>query len=123
MQLLMADQHRIPRLPEFLIRPGIGGLRHVALQPFAQGALCRVCLDSQLSLVLKERIANRIRPLEVVYHPPGDPQALRQAIECLLDDAGLAERMGQAGKDKSNEFRASAIVPRIEQVYRQLVEQ
>lgn len=55
--------------------------------------------------------------------PPGDPQALRQAIECLLDDPGLAERMGQAGKDKSNEFRASAIVPRIEQVYRQLVEQ
>jgi glycosyltransferase involved in cell wall biosynthesis len=54
--------------------------------------------------------------------PPGDPEALQRAIECFLKDPGLRERMGQAGKRKVAEFRASAVVPRIEQVYRALIE-
>ncbi len=53
--------------------------------------------------------------------PPGDPPALRQAIECLLADPELQERMGQAGKRKVTEFRASAVVPRIEQAYRNVM--
>lgn len=49
--------------------------------------------------------------------PPGDPVALRQAIERLLADPALREQMGQAGKRKVVEFQASAVVSRIEQVY------
>ncbi len=33
-----------------------------------------------------------------IYVPPGDPQALREAIEYLLANPDLAERMGQAGR-------------------------
>jgi glycosyltransferase involved in cell wall biosynthesis len=33
-----------------------------------------------------------------IYVPPGDPQALRAAIERLLDNPHEAERMGQAGR-------------------------
>ncbi|HEU4325445.1 MAG TPA: glycosyltransferase family 4 protein [Roseiflexaceae bacterium] len=33
-----------------------------------------------------------------LYVPPGDPAALREAIERLLADPALAERMGQAGR-------------------------
>lgn len=54
--------------------------------------------------------------------PPGDVEALQQAITRLQHDSGLRERMGQAAKRRSAEFRASAIVPRIEAVYRQLIE-
>ena len=49
--------------------------------------------------------------------PPGDGDGLRRAIEGLLDDPALRERMGQAARQRAMEFRASAIVPRIEQVY------
>ncbi len=54
--------------------------------------------------------------------PPGDADALAAAIERLLNDVPLQECMGQAGKRRSSEFRSSVIVPRIEQVYRKLVE-
>ncbi len=53
--------------------------------------------------------------------PPRDPAALRQAIERLLADPELQERMGQAGMRKVTEFRASAVVPRIEQAYRSVM--
>jgi glycosyltransferase involved in cell wall biosynthesis len=49
--------------------------------------------------------------------PPGNDGALCQAIERLLADPGLRERLGQAGRRRAAEFQASAIVPRIEQVY------
>jgi glycosyltransferase involved in cell wall biosynthesis len=51
---------------------------------------------------------------------PGDPVALRQAIQRLLDDPDLRERMGQAGQRKVAEFQASTVVPLIEQVYQKL---
>lgn len=54
---------------------------------------------------------------------PGDPVALRQAIERLLADPGLRERMGQAGQRKVREFQASAVVPRIEAVYSKLLQE
>ena len=49
--------------------------------------------------------------------PPGDPSALVAALQRLLADRDLCEQMGQAGKRRAEEFRASVVVPRIEQVY------
>lgn len=54
--------------------------------------------------------------------PPDDSAALRQAIERLLADAPLRERMGQAALARVSQFRASAIVPRVEAVYRDLLQ-
>ncbi|HMN27793.1 MAG TPA: glycosyltransferase family 4 protein, partial [Caldilineaceae bacterium] len=53
--------------------------------------------------------------------PPGDPTALRQAIERLLADPGLRRCMGQAARRKVTEFQASAVVPRVEQIYKELL--
>jgi glycosyltransferase involved in cell wall biosynthesis len=53
--------------------------------------------------------------------PPGDSEALRSAIQHLLADPELRERMGQAAKRKASEFQASAVVPHIEQVYSELL--
>jgi glycosyltransferase involved in cell wall biosynthesis len=52
---------------------------------------------------------------------PGDPSALQQAIERLLADPNLRRSMGQAALRKVVQFQASTVVPRIEQVYEQVL--
>jgi glycosyltransferase involved in cell wall biosynthesis len=49
--------------------------------------------------------------------PPGDSLALRGAIERLLADPSLRERMGQAARHRAVQFTASAVVPRFERLY------
>jgi glycosyltransferase involved in cell wall biosynthesis len=51
---------------------------------------------------------------------PGDPSALRDAIQRLLRNRDLLERMGQAGRLRAREFQASSVVGRIEAVYQQV---
>jgi glycosyltransferase involved in cell wall biosynthesis len=52
---------------------------------------------------------------------PGDPQELRRAMQTLLDDSRLRERMGEQAKRRAVEFRAAAVVSRFEHVYRDLL--
>lgn len=52
---------------------------------------------------------------------PGNSSALQQAITQLLAHPHLCRRMGQAGLRKVVEFQASSVVPRIEQVYEQVL--
>jgi glycosyltransferase involved in cell wall biosynthesis len=54
--------------------------------------------------------------------PPGDPQALRKAMQCLLNDPIQRACMGAQAKQQSAKFRAKAVIPRIEQVYYELLE-
>jgi glycosyltransferase involved in cell wall biosynthesis len=54
--------------------------------------------------------------------PPGDASALRQAIERLLADPDLRRQFGEAGRRHVAEYQASAIVPRIEQIYRDVLQ-
>lgn len=53
--------------------------------------------------------------------PPGNPQALRDAIQSLLDDPVRLEHMGQMARQRVAEFQAKAVVPRFEQVYQELL--
>lgn len=53
---------------------------------------------------------------------PSDAQALADAIARLLTNRSEAGRLGQAGQQRSALFRASAVVPRIEAAYREVVE-
>ena len=52
--------------------------------------------------------------------PPGDPRALREAIQRLVDDPALRERMGNMAKQSIVKFQATSVVSRIEQVYREV---
>jgi glycosyltransferase involved in cell wall biosynthesis len=52
---------------------------------------------------------------------PGDPVALRLALQRLLMDGDLRERMGRAGKNKVIQFQARTVVPLIEQIYQKLI--
>jgi glycosyltransferase involved in cell wall biosynthesis len=54
--------------------------------------------------------------------PPGDAVALRHAIRRLLGDPELRERMATAAKRRLVEFQASTVVPRVERVYRELLQ-
>jgi glycosyltransferase involved in cell wall biosynthesis len=54
--------------------------------------------------------------------PPGDWRALREAIRRLLDNPSLRERMGAVAKQRVVEFQAGTVVPRIEQVYREVLQ-
>jgi glycosyltransferase involved in cell wall biosynthesis len=49
--------------------------------------------------------------------PAGDREALRGAMERLLGDAGLRERMGETARQRAAEFGADAVVPQFEAAY------
>ena len=53
--------------------------------------------------------------------PPGDGLVLQQAIECLLADPALRERMGARARQRVVQFQASSVVPRIEEVYHEVL--
>jgi glycosyltransferase involved in cell wall biosynthesis len=53
---------------------------------------------------------------------PGDPRALATAIASLLADRAHASALGVAAAMRARRFTASAVVPRIEEIYRQVVE-
>ncbi|MGE5141642.1 MAG: glycosyltransferase family 4 protein, partial [Rudaea sp.] len=49
--------------------------------------------------------------------PPGDAQALRSALERLIRDRELRERLERAASDRAQLFSAAAVVPHIEEAY------
>ena len=49
--------------------------------------------------------------------PPGDAEALARALDALLDNPELRARMGHAGQSRARRFEASAITPRIIEVF------
>jgi glycosyltransferase involved in cell wall biosynthesis len=75
-------------------------------------------------------VASRIGGLpDIVDHgktgflvTPGDTLTLQEAIGRLLDDRGLREEMGTLAKQRVVEFQARAVVPRIEQIYREVLQ-
>jgi len=53
--------------------------------------------------------------------PPGDAQALREALRTLLLDPSRRAQMGAAGRQRARLFTVGTAVDRIEQIYAELV--
>ena len=53
--------------------------------------------------------------------PPGDVACLRDGLLRLLASPELRQRLGAAARRRAQNFSASAVVPRLEQIYRSLV--
>jgi len=53
--------------------------------------------------------------------PPGDAEALAKAMQRLVLDAGLRDRLGEAGRIRAERFRADVLVPQFEALYAELV--
>lgn len=54
--------------------------------------------------------------------PPGDRVALAQAMQRLVDDAVLRERLGAAAVQRVDQFAAARVLPRFEALYREVLE-
>jgi glycosyltransferase involved in cell wall biosynthesis len=54
--------------------------------------------------------------------PPGDAEQLKLALERLIADPELRERMGAAARRRATQFTETAVVPLVERVYRELAE-
>lgn len=52
---------------------------------------------------------------------PGDAHALREAIQHLLADTTTRERMGELGQERVATFQASTVIPRLEQIYQEVL--
>jgi glycosyltransferase involved in cell wall biosynthesis len=53
--------------------------------------------------------------------PVGKPPALAQAVRAVIEDRGLATRLGAAGRRRvENEFRAATMVERFAALYEEL---
>lgn len=54
--------------------------------------------------------------------PPGNWQVLQESIQHLLDDPVGRERMGTLAKQRVIEFQAQTVIPRIEQIYQEVLQ-
>ncbi len=59
--------------------------------------------------------------VEGLLVPPRDEVALSRAIARLLDDPGLARRMGEAGRDRAARYDWNTVVAELEAAYRRAI--
>jgi len=52
-----------------------------------------------------------------IHIAPNDVVGLTQAVQTLIDDKDLRERLGNAAYDQADRYMTSTIVPRIEEIY------
>jgi glycosyltransferase involved in cell wall biosynthesis len=85
----------------------------VAVEGLASGRPVVASAIGGLTDIIEDGISGRLVPA-------GDAGALRDAVRTLLGESSLADRLGAAGRERARQFTASAIVPRIEAVYRRV---
>jgi glycosyltransferase involved in cell wall biosynthesis len=85
----------------------------VTLEAMASG---RAVIGSQIGGIVDQIVDGETGFLV----PPGDVDALRQAMMKLITDPGLRERMGTASKGRVRMFQASSVVSQIEALYQNL---
>jgi glycosyltransferase involved in cell wall biosynthesis len=54
--------------------------------------------------------------------PPGEPEALRAAMQRLLDNPDDLQRMSTAARERARDFSAEAVVTRVEAAYRDVLQ-
>ena len=53
--------------------------------------------------------------------PPADVDALASALDTLIENPGLRQQLGQAGRESARKFEAASVAPRIVEVYEDAV--
>jgi len=108
----------------------VAGLRHAvvgvvpSLVPEGFGLVAVECLAAGTPCVvsalggLLDVVADGVEGLRV---PPGDAEALADAIRRLLQDEGLRSRLGAAGPAKAARFTLAEVIPRLDDVYLRVI--
>ncbi len=88
----------------------------VLLEAMASGL---PCITSELGTGTSFVVQHGVTGLVV---PPRDPQALKEAIQTLLDDPEARRRMGEAGRERARrEFSPALLLDRVMGVYEQVL--
>jgi glycosyltransferase involved in cell wall biosynthesis len=90
------------------------GFGRVAVECLAAQTPCVVSALGGLLDVVSDGV-------EGLHVPPGDAAALAGAIRRLLDDDGLRVRLGAAGPAKAASFTLSRVLPKVDEVYLQVL--
>lgn len=91
------------------------GFGLVAVECLAAGTPCVVSALGGLLDVVADGV-------EGLHVPPGDATALAVALQILLKDEPLRTRLGGAGPAKAAQFTLSHVAPRVEAVYRRVID-
>jgi phosphatidylinositol alpha-mannosyltransferase len=59
--------------------------------------------------------------VEGILVPPGDPEAVAEALDRILGDAALAEKLGSAGPERARRYSWDTVAAEVESVYREVV--
>ena len=54
--------------------------------------------------------------------PPGDPAALAETMDRLLDDPGLQKQMGIAGRERAGRYTSRVVVPEVLEIFESVLE-
>ena len=91
------------------------GFGRVAVECLAAGTPCVVSAIGGLLDVVTDGV-------DGVHVPPGDAAALACAIQRLLGDERLRSRLGAAGPAKAAQFTLSQVMPQLDEVYLQVLD-
>jgi glycogen(starch) synthase len=110
--VVAAWRHAATGIVPSLVPEGFG---RVAVECLAAGTPCVVSALGGLLDVVTDGV-------EGLHVPPGDAAALARAIQRLLEDDGLRLRLGAAGPAKAAGFTLSQVMPRLDEVYLQVLD-
>jgi glycosyltransferase involved in cell wall biosynthesis len=91
------------------------GFGRVAVECLAAGTPCVVSAIGGLPDVVTDGV-------DGLHVPPGDAEALADALHRLLGDEDLRRRLGAAGPNKAASFTLSRVLPRLDGVYLRVVD-
>ena len=117
-------RHDVPH-PEVMAawHGAAAGVVPSVLEPMGQVAVEALLARTPLVAARTGGLADMIRDGESGLHvPPGDPVALAAALDRVLTDRPLADRLRAGGYQRGLDYTAARVVPRIEEVYRAVTE-
>jgi glycosyltransferase involved in cell wall biosynthesis len=116
--IVLARNVPFPEVMASWMRASIAIVPSVWQEPMGQVAI-------EAMLVGRPVVASDVGGLrDVVEHgstgfmvPPGDPGALAAALDGLLSNPALQQRMGEAGRVRARQFEAASVAPRVLEVF------
>jgi glycogen(starch) synthase len=111
--VMAAWRHAIVGVVPSLVPEGFG---RVAVECLAAGTPCVVSATGGLLDVVDDG-------LQGLHVPPGDAATLAGALRLLLEDEPLRLRLGAAGPAKAAHFALSQVLPRLDEVYRNVLDE